>query len=199
MTKQVYVDGSVFNNGRSHATGGYGVCFVNSNAEGTQLVQVIGGRLPAPCTNNIAELTGAVVAMKAALQMGWHDVKLFTDSQYVVNGFTDWMQGWERRGWRTREGAEVKNQNYWQALLELRKVVKARFIWVRGHSGDYWNELADSVAGVCNSENYHINLSVNDSNRDQVTREVEAIINNKTNKQLAINFVERCGMEAAHV
>ena len=95
-------------------------------------------------TNNRMELTAAIRAL-AALRRNCK-VQLYTDSQYVRNGITDWIRQWKRRGWLTADRKPVKNVDLWQALeIELANHV-VEWHWVRGHSGDPGNERADRLA-----------------------------------------------------
>lgn len=95
-------------------------------------------------TNNRMELTAAIEALAALTRPS--QVCLTTDSQYVKNGITTWLAGWKRRGWKTAQRAPVKNVDLWQRLDELSAAHDIEWVWVRGHSGDAGNELADALA-----------------------------------------------------
>jgi ribonuclease HI len=73
-------------------------------------------------------------------------VAVYTDSQYVRNGITDWMTNWKRNGWRTASRKAVKNQDLWEALDNARQARSVSWHWVRGHSGHPENERADALA-----------------------------------------------------
>ncbi len=76
-------------------------------------------------------------------------VEVFSDSTYVVNCFRDrWYEGWMRRGWRNSNRKPVANRDLWEPLLELYlpRSAEISFRWVKGHSGDEWNEIADQLA-----------------------------------------------------
>ena len=76
-------------------------------------------------------------------------VEVFSDSTYVVNCFRDrWYEGWLRRGWRNSNRKPVANRDLWEPLLELYlpRSAEVSFRWVKGHSGDEWNEIADQLA-----------------------------------------------------
>ncbi len=95
-------------------------------------------------TNNRMELTAAIEALRA-LQRPCK-VSLTTDSQYVQKGVTEWLVGWQLKGWKTANRKPVKNADLWQALaIELAKH-KIDWHWVRGHSGHHENEWADELA-----------------------------------------------------
>ena len=95
-------------------------------------------------TNNRMELT-AVIRALAALKRSCR-VALYTDSQYVRNGITEWLAQWKRRHWRTADGAPVKNVDLWQALEREAARHDIQWHWVRGHSGHDGNERADRLA-----------------------------------------------------
>ncbi|OYU14652.1 MAG: ribonuclease HI [Alphaproteobacteria bacterium PA4] len=95
-------------------------------------------------TNNRMELTGAIEALNA-LKVPAH-VILSTDSNYVRDGITKWVHGWQRNGWKTTDKKPVKNAELWQALLTACKRHTIEWRWVKGHSGDPDNERADALA-----------------------------------------------------
>jgi ribonuclease HI len=73
-------------------------------------------------------------------------VRVNTDSQYVKNGITQWIDGWKRRGWKTAGRKPVKNQELWQQLDEQVQRHQVSWQWVKGHAGIPGNELADRLA-----------------------------------------------------
>lgn len=95
-------------------------------------------------TNQIAELTAAIEGLSRVPQ--GEQVELVSDSQYVLKGLSEWRSGWERRGFRNSKGEPVANLGLWKRLFNEAdsRVVKTR--WVRGHSGDPYNERADALA-----------------------------------------------------
>jgi ribonuclease HI len=90
------------------------------------------------------EVTAAIEAL-AALKEAC-TVELTTDSTYVKDGVTRWMENWERNGWRTAAKKPVKNQDLWQALKAQVARHEVNWHWVKGHSGHPENELADMLA-----------------------------------------------------
>ncbi len=72
-------------------------------------------------------------------------VDIFTDSQYVKNGLTQWIFNWIKNGWKTAAKKPVKNKEYWIALKSEADKLKLNWNWVKGHSGDHYNELCDSL------------------------------------------------------
>lgn len=98
----------------------------------------------AATTNNRMELT-AVIEGLAALKRRCA-VTLYTDSQYVRKGMTEWLEGWKRRGWKTAARKPVKNADLWQQLDQVAAGQDVEWHWVKGHSGDPGNERADALA-----------------------------------------------------
>jgi ribonuclease HI len=95
-------------------------------------------------TNNRMEMT-AVIEMLNSLGAP-HHVHITTDSQYVLKGFTEWLPGWQRRGWKNSQGKPVENRELWDALIIAAKPHKLEWHWVRGHNGHPENERADELA-----------------------------------------------------
>ena len=95
-------------------------------------------------TNNRMELMGAIVALESLTKPS--RVKLYTDSQYVQKGASEWMVGWAKRGWKTADKQPVKNVDLWQRLQAAMQPHKVDFIWVRGHNGHAENERVDRLA-----------------------------------------------------
>jgi len=73
-------------------------------------------------------------------------VQVYTDSQYVQKGISEWIHGWKRRGWRTADRKAVKNADLWRRLDDLARGHAIEWHWVRGHSGHAENERADGLA-----------------------------------------------------
>ncbi len=94
-------------------------------------------------TNNRMELTAAIRALEALNRPC--QVDLYTDSEYLKRGISEWLPGWERRGWR-RSGGKLANIELWQALAEGKDRHQLSWHWVRGHAGHPENERADLLA-----------------------------------------------------
>ena len=95
-------------------------------------------------TNNQMELIATIEALKAILKPS--NIALYTDSQYVKNGITSWIFNWKKNGWKTANKKPVANKDLW---IELEKYVdfhSVSWFWVKGHSGDHYNEIADELA-----------------------------------------------------
>ena len=95
-------------------------------------------------------MTAAIVALKQIQDPC--EIKLTTDSQYVVKGVTEWMKGWIRNGWKTASRQPVKNQELWQELHELNQRHTITWIWVEGHNGHPENERCDQLANEAIAE-----------------------------------------------
>ncbi len=98
----------------------------------------------AETTNNRMELMAAIQGLAALKRPS--RVVLTTDSQYVRQGITQWINGWKRNGWRTAAKKPVKNQDLWQALDEALAQHEVEWLWVKGHSGHVENERVDQAA-----------------------------------------------------
>ncbi len=95
-------------------------------------------------TNNRMELTAAIEALRLLKRPC--EVELYTDSQYLRNGITRWVQAWRARGWRKANGQPVENVDLWQELVEQAGRHQVAWHWVRGHRGNPLNERADELA-----------------------------------------------------
>lgn len=96
-------------------------------------------------TNNVMELTAVIEALKL-LKHPCH-VKLYSDSAYVVNAFLQkWIINWQKNSWKTADKKDVKNKELWQALVELTTIHQVRFIKVKGHADNEFNNRCDELA-----------------------------------------------------
>ena len=95
-------------------------------------------------TNNRMEMRAAIHALSALKQPCIVD--LHTDSEYLKNGITGWLQQWMRNGWRTAAKKPVKNKDLWKKLLPLIEKHEVRWHWVKGHAGQRENERVDQLA-----------------------------------------------------
>ena len=95
-------------------------------------------------TNNRMELLAAIRALEALTRPVAADI--YTDSQYVRGGITEWMKGWKRNGWKTADKKSVKNQDLWEQLDKLIAKHDVAWHWVKGHANDPDNERADELA-----------------------------------------------------
>lgn len=95
-------------------------------------------------TNNRMELMGAISALEALKRHC--QVRLHTDSKYVMQGITEWIGNWKKRGWKTADKKPVKNEDLWRKLDALVVQHEIEWIWVKGHAGHEGNERADVLA-----------------------------------------------------
>ena len=108
-------------------------------------VQEFGAADPAT-TNNRMELKAALVLLESLKDLPCHpSLTIRTDSRYVIDGFSKWMAGWKRKGWRTASGSPVLNRELWEALDRAR-LPGVPFTYVKGHSGDPDNDRCDVIA-----------------------------------------------------
>ncbi|MBX3516103.1 MAG: ribonuclease HI [Rhodospirillales bacterium] len=132
---EMFSDGACLGN---PGPGGWAVILRWRGAE-----KALSGGEPAT-TNNRMELTAAIEGL-AALKRST-TVRFYTDSLYVRDGITRWINGWRRNGWRTADKKPVKNVDLWTRLDELIAKHRIDWNWVRGHSGHPENERADALA-----------------------------------------------------
>jgi ribonuclease HI len=132
---EVYADGACRGN---PGPGGWGVLL----RQGGRERELHGGE--AATTNNRMELTAVIRALEA-LAPGAR-VRVYTDSQYVQKGISQWIHDWKRRGWRTADKKPVKNVDLWMRLDEAARAHEVEWHWVRGHAGHPENERADALA-----------------------------------------------------
>lgn len=95
-------------------------------------------------TNNRMEMTAAIEALSSLKRPC--NVVVTTDSQYLVKGMTEWIHGWVKKGWVNSKKEPVLNRDLWERLLELSRVHKLEWRWVRGHNGHAENERCDELA-----------------------------------------------------
>ncbi|MCA3175565.1 MAG: ribonuclease HI [Burkholderiales bacterium] len=132
---EIYTDGACKGN---PGLGGWGALL---RYKGTEK-ELFGGE--AMTTNNRMELTAVIEALKTLTRPC--RVALYTDSQYVQKGVTEWLSQWKARNWRTASRAAVKNEDLWRLLDAELPRHEIRWHWVKGHAGHEGNERADALA-----------------------------------------------------
>ncbi|MEN9946819.1 MAG: hypothetical protein RLZZ293_1205 [Pseudomonadota bacterium] len=128
----IYTDGACKGN---PGVGGWGAVLIYGD-----VIKKVNGKQPLT-TNNRMELTAVIEALKILKRSC--QITIFTDSQYVKNGMTNWIEAWIAKNWKN-----VKNVDLWQELYKLVQQHQVTWQWVRGHSGDYYNEQADQLANL---------------------------------------------------
>ena len=132
---EIYTDGACRGN---PGPGGWGVLIRDGDTE-----RSLQGAVP-ETTNNRMELMAAIMALRELPQGS--AATLYTDSEYVMKGISEWLPAWKARGWKTAAKKPVKNQDLWQVLDEASAHHRIRWQWVRGHSGNPGNERVDRLA-----------------------------------------------------
>ncbi|ABL00537.1 ribonuclease HI [Pelobacter propionicus] len=132
---EIYCDGACSGN---PGPGGYGAILRYNGHE----KEIRGSE--AHTTNNRMELTAAMEALRLLTRPC--RITIVTDSQYLVKGMTEWIQGWQRRGWQNSKKEPVLNRDLWEELLKLSAHHDVSWQWIRGHAGHAENERCDSLA-----------------------------------------------------
>ncbi len=136
MVVNLYTDGACKGN---PGPGGWGVVIVNN---GTLVDEFYGGE--PNTTNNRMELLAVIQGLNK-IEEG-NTARVNTDSMYVKNGITSWINKWVENGWKTAAKKDVANKDLWVKLQSIVEVREVTWKWVRGHSGDAGNERADFLA-----------------------------------------------------
>ena len=135
-----------------------GACSGNPGIGGWGVVILINGNNPIflnggenHTTNNRMELTAAIKSLEYCdsqqkKQLSLKEIKIYTDSVYLKEGITNWIINWEKNNWKTTDKKKVKNIDLWKKLKDLIKSKQIEWCWVKGHSGDPMNDLADKLA-----------------------------------------------------
>jgi len=142
MEIKIYTDGACIGN---PGPGGWAAIVLLENEK----KELFGGEKLT--TNNRMELTAAIKALEYCAnqeekQLSLKNVRIFTDSTYVKEGITVWINNWEKNNWKTADKKNVKNVDLWKKLKELIESNQVEWNWVKGHSEDAMNNLADKLA-----------------------------------------------------
>jgi ribonuclease HI len=132
---EIYTDGAC---SRNPGPGGWGAVLLYKEHE----KRISGGEKDS--TNNRMELRAVSEALKTLKKPS--EIKVYTDSKYVMDGITKWIFGWKKNGWKTADKKPIKNIEFWQDLDAEVARHKIEWIWVKGHSGNRFNEVADQLA-----------------------------------------------------
>ena len=142
MEIKIYTDGACVGN---PGPGGWAAIIIQESNK----IEIFGGEKHT--TNNRMELTAAIKALEYCLeketkQLSLKEVKIYTDSNYLKDGITVWIKSWEKNNWKTADKKNVKNVDLWKKLKELTKISQIEWYWIKGHSQNPMNELADKLA-----------------------------------------------------
>ena len=142
MEIKIYTDGACVGN---PGPGGWAAIILSENGK----KEIFGGEKIT--TNNRMELTSAIKALEYCIekedkQPSLKQIEIYTDSKYVKEGITTWIKAWERNNWKTADKKNVKNVDLWKKLKKLTKSYQIKWNWVKGHSKDPMNDLADELA-----------------------------------------------------
>ena len=135
MKIKIYTDGACSGN---PGKGGWGALIQENDNE----KKLSGSELNT--TNNRMELPAVIRALEhydAA-----KEIEVFTDSKYVMQGITEWIKNWKNNHWKTSQKKDVKNKDLWVLLDSVSAKHDIKWSWVKGHAGDYGNEIADKLA-----------------------------------------------------
>ena len=132
---KIYTDGSCLNN---PGNGGW-AAIINDN----EIIKKISGSVK-DTTNNKMELMAPIMALQEIDKN--NEIEIYTDSQYVRLGITEWIHKWIKNNWQTSKKESVKNKELWMQLYELTKSYKIKWIWVKAHAGNALNEEVDLLA-----------------------------------------------------
>ena len=135
-----YTDGACSGN---PGPGGWGVLLIAKNQDAIiKEKEIFGGQ--EDTTNNQMELLAAISALEALDRPS--KIKIITDSSYVKNGVTQWLENWKKNKWKTASKKSVKNAELWRRLDQARSRHEVIWAWVKGHAGHPENERADELA-----------------------------------------------------
>jgi len=142
MGIKIYTDGACIGN---PGPGGWAVIILFENEK----KELFGGEKLT--TNNRMELTAAIKALEyfskeRKKQPSLKNLKIYTDSNYVKEGITVWINSWEKNNWKTANKKNVKNIDLWKRLKDLTKFNQIEWNWIKGHSDNPMNDLADKLA-----------------------------------------------------
>ena len=136
MKYKIYTDGACSGN---PGPGGWGAVILDQNDKQKNI-----SGSEKNTTNNRMELLAAIMSLKKIKTNS--EVVIFTDSTYVKNGITEWMKKWKKNGWKNSSKKPVKNKDLWEKLDKLCEANSVSWKWVKGHSTNEFNNLADELA-----------------------------------------------------
>ena len=134
---KIYTDGACSGN---PGKGGWGAVLIYSNKDEEKYLS----GADKLTTNNKMELTATIESLKFLKKP--NEIEIYTDSQYVKNGISLWIINWKNNGWKTANKKPVANKELWVELDKIVQFHNVTWFWVKGHSGNHYNEIADQLA-----------------------------------------------------
>lgn len=141
MKVEIYTDGS--SKPHTSKTGGWAyICIICVEGQRVEFWKSGGAT---NTTNNRMELMAIIKAMELLWNSNLlgHEIIIYSDSQYCVKGCSEWLQNWIANGWNEDS---VKNRDLWDRVHILKKLISPKFVWIRGHDGNCFNERVDKLA-----------------------------------------------------
>jgi ribonuclease HI len=141
---EIYTDGGCTGN---PGPGGWAFVILVTTFQGPKILAEKWGA-EKDTTNNRMELMGVISAMETLKNLPGAPkgrITVYTDSQYVQKGITEWIHGWKAKGWRNSDKEPVKNQDLWRRLDDLVADKTIKWVWVQGHAGEFYNERCDAL------------------------------------------------------
>ena len=135
---KIYADGSFYYKGNGKP-GGWGACLIYKKHR----KRIHGGVLGT--TNNQMEMMAVIKAL-SKVKVTDIPIKVYSDSQYVIHGMKNWISMWKQRGWKTVDNKDLMNVHLWKKLYKLNRKFTITWIWVRGHSGNKYQEISHELA-----------------------------------------------------
>ena len=148
MKYLIYSDGATSNNGKENAIGGWAAVILDyNNFENRNADTIVVKGFENGTTNQRMELTAALQGLENLKLSPFDEVILRTDSAYLYNCYKQkWYENWQRNGWKNSKKETVANQDLWEGLIPFFNNINISIEKVKGHNGDYWNEIVDKLA-----------------------------------------------------
>jgi ribonuclease HI len=141
----IYTDGACRGNGKENTIGAYGIVLIYNEVKKEIKKSFVN------TTNNIMELSAVIDALSMLKEPC--SVKIYSDSAYVVNAINqNWIKSWIKNGWRTSSKEPVKNRELWEKLIKLMETHEVKFIKVKGHADNQYNNRCDELANEAMDE-----------------------------------------------
>ncbi len=147
----IYTDGSLVNEKgggfkpTENSVGAWAFIIVQQSDKEKKKILVEKSGAEVGTTNNKMELIAAIEGLEEykKLKLTEKEIEICSDSMYLIKGMSQWIHAWLRNEWKNQKGDPVKNKELWLHLLELDQVIKPKYVWVKGHDGNEYNERCD--------------------------------------------------------